>query len=226
MAQEGPLTPEKQLLKLIETPGAKGAGAQARKIKRGGLGLFSAGAWAGRLSFFKNSFGKWSRGGGGQPLSVRAVNRILILGIFAVFAYLITDITLSVADLDKEIDIGLDAKKITGSGGPSEESLLREVSFYLDQVRERDIFEMGRGSRDILMDDGKKVSEESLEKVRTLRLVGISWSKDPDAMIEDTDALRTFFVQVGDMVGDFKVLDISKDKVLLISGEGEKLELK
>ena len=58
-----------------------------------------------------------------------------------------------------------------------------------------------------------------------LRLAGISWSDDPDAMIEDTRTKRTLFVKRGGMIGKIKVQAIFKDKVVLFY-DGEEIELK
>ena len=94
-------------------------------------------------------------------------------------------------------------------------------------MRERDIFEIGyKPIEPPAVDEGDKLpSQKTLEATRNLNLVGISWSDDPDAMIEDTQALRTFFVKRGDYIGSIKVEAIFKEKVLL-SVDGEEVELK
>jgi len=38
----------------------------------------------------------------------------------------------------------------------------------------------------------------------SLKLVGISMSDNPDAMIEDTKLQKTYFVKMGSMVGDLR----------------------
>ena len=38
-------------------------------------------------------------------------------------------------------------------------------------------------------------SQRITELIKNLRLVGISWSADPDVMIEDTNMQRTFFLK-------------------------------
>ena len=67
---------------------------------------------------------------------------------------------------------------------------------------------------------------ETAEAVKSLALVGISWSKDPDAIIEDKAHQRTFFVKRGQMVGDnIKVEAVFKDHVVL-SLDGQEFELR
>jgi hypothetical protein len=55
--------------------------------------------------------------------------------------------------------------------------------------------------------------------------VGISWSDDPDVMIEDTKTQRTFFLKKGQMIDDIKLEAVFKDKVIL-NYLGEEIELK
>jgi hypothetical protein len=107
-----------------------------------------------------------------------------------------------------------------------ESSLLRAASYYLEKVRQRDIFKIGAAGRPAA---DERASREALSKIvelsQKLKLVGISWSDDPDAMIEDTKALRTFFIKRGQMIGDLKVQAIFKDKVILSYGT-EEVELR
>jgi type II secretory pathway component PulC len=56
--------------------------------------------------------------------------------------------------------------------------------------------------------------------------VGIAWSNDPDAMIEDTKTHRTFFLKKGQTIDEeIKVQAIFKDRVVL-SYKGEEIELR
>jgi type II secretory pathway component PulC len=64
-----------------------------------------------------------------------------------------------------------------------------------------------------------------MEMTQNLKLVGISWSNDPDAMIEDTKTTRTFFVKRGQMISEVKVKDIARDKVVL-TYDGEDIDLR
>ena len=73
---------------------------------------------------------------------------------------------------------------------------------------------------------GQVIGVSALSKeISHLKLVGISWSNNPDAMVEDTKALKTFFIKRGDMIGKFRVEAIFKDKIIL-SFEGEEVELR
>ena len=108
--------------------------------------------------------------------------------------------------------------------------LKKAVSYYLERVRDRDIFRMGSVRIMGTGDDGtqtvmKVTSSKVMEATQNLKLVGISWSSSPDAIIEDTKTTKTFFVKTGQMMGDVKVQAIFKDKVVL-SYSGEEMELR
>jgi hypothetical protein len=103
-------------------------------------------------------------------------------------------------------------------------ALKSSVSVYLEKIRQRDIFSLGERTASFVA-ESRGPSSRIISATENLKLVGISWSNDPDAMIEDKKALRTFFVKRGQMIGYVKVQAIFKDKVILSYG-GEEIELK
>ena len=93
MGQDENLTPEKQLLKLIEDPSPEKVKAEAQKRKKGKA--FSLDAFKGRLAFWK-SFAQGRRPAGDKPratfsfptLSFRKVNVLLRISILFLSLYL------------------------------------------------------------------------------------------------------------------------------------------
>lgn len=228
MAQERPLTPEKQLLKFIESSKLSTAGVHAQAARRQGMSFLNFGAWLGRVSFLKVRFEKWRRSFSLEQLDVKAVNRLLASLTALLIVYFFSSLLVSLFSLNKmpRLELKTAAGKIeTTLAEPS--GFKKAVSFYLDKVRERDIFTMGTTKKPALAQTGAKTgpSSKNPSVFENLKLVGISWSNDPDAMIEDSKALRTFFVKRGEMVGEAKVQAIFKDKVVL-SYNGEEFELK
>lgn len=227
MEQTRPPTAEKQLLELIESPKPKAPVLQAQTIKHQGLSLFSAGAWSSRLSFLKNNFRQWFKSDNfySSDAIIKTINRIFILIIAVLIIYLINSLSVAAASLKKVPDLKSDIQQEAAFANfetPSE--LTKVVSYYLEKVKQRDIFKMG-ARPSTSQAAVREPSYRVIEATKHLKLVGISWSRDPDAMIEDTKALRTFFVKRGGMVGDFKVQAIFKDKVVL-SYAGEEIELR
>lgn len=227
MLPEKPLTPEKQLLKLIEEPAAKNT-INLAAVKHHGLSLFSVSAWAGRGSFFKHRFQKWLKAPRLWRPDIKAINTILMAIAVVLGVSFIVNFSASVIKLKKSG--GLTFKTLDDSKhaeGVQEHAVFRKpVAYYLEKMAARDIFKMGVKKR-AAPEQGQVNSSASriLELTQHLKLVGISWSSDPDAMIEDTRALKTFFVKRGEMIGDIKVQAIFKDKVVLVYS-GEEIELK
>ncbi|MFA5356673.1 MAG: hypothetical protein WC301_04640 [Candidatus Omnitrophota bacterium] len=218
-------TPEKQLLRLIEdnkaAPGSKtGYGARIRR----GAGFLSSGVWLGRLSFLKD---KLKAGLTGRQrtsfLDIKVINNFLIACIFVLTVYVVFSFSFSWGDLDKLPGAGLNMQPASALSLDTDGlELKREVSFYLDKVENRDIFKMGPKNPAVAKGEP---SSKAIEATKHLKLVGISWSDNPDAMIEDSKAVRTFFLKRGQMIGDVKIVAIFKDKVVL-NYAGEDIDLK
>ena len=225
MAQERSLTPEKQLLKLIEEPKLKGE-VQARAIKRQGLSLVSFGAWIGRISFFSDWFGGLFKASGRNAFSFKIANNVLFLCVCALGVYFIYVIYAGISRLNKNPEF--EAREIQAQADSAAEEVVtaKSATYFLEKIRQKDIFRMGAKASASSVEAAKAEAPSKLaEAAQHLKLVGISWSADPDAMIEDTNATRTFFVKRGQTIGEFKVQAIFKDKVVLVY-DGEEIELR
>lgn len=223
MAEKGSPTPERELLKLIEEPGLSGK-SPSTKARLKFLSLFSPDALKARFSYLKLKF----KGGFSVKalthLEFRFVNRALELFIFVLLFYLISNLMISIVSLNKKSSLEFQIKKTAAAVFP-ETSLLKVSSYYLEKARARDIFKMGLGS----VSEAKDVSQVPVSKLaeaaQNLKLVGISWSEDPDVIIEDAKAGRAYFLKRGQTINDFIVKAVFKDKVVL-SYQGEEIELR
>jgi len=224
MAQERSLTPEKQLLKIIETSKMNSVGVHVQTSRRHSMSWLNFGAWLGRISFLKVRFEKWSRGFSLEQLDVKVANSVLGFLVTLLCLYFFGNLVVSLVNLSKtpRLESNTAVAKIETSF-PEPTGLKKAAAYYLDKVRERDIFTMG--SKKVEKSVDTSPTSKSLELAASLKLVGISWSNDPDAMIEDTKGLKTFFVKRGEMVGEARVQAIFKDKVILSLGN-EEFELK
>jgi len=156
-----------------------------------------------------------------NQLNIKAVNALLFILAFMFTVYYIKEISVSL-DKIKNINLGnLVGEKVSTKVSP-EESLLKPFLFYQEVIKSRDIFRMGQKSS---LDSPEVISSKAAEASQTLKMVGISWSDQPDAMIEDTKSGKTYFVKKGQMVGDFKVVAVYKDRVTLRYGE-ENIDLR
>jgi len=225
MLNEKPTTPEKQLLKLIEKPQDKGSLRKAA-VKYQGLSMFSLGALKGRLLFFKKKSRSAFGPEGLKGFDIRTLNTALKFFVLILSAYLIFDFVDSTNKLKKGIDLRpayarLPEDKPTVIGGIS-----KKAAYYLEKARQRDIFSMTKKSASVMDLMRKATASSASEATKHLALVGISWSGDPDVMIEDTRDQRTFFLKKGQMIDNaIKVEAVFKDRVILSYG-GEEVELR
>ncbi len=218
MAQERPLTPEKQLLKLIEDPKLKPTAFSTLAIKHQGLSLISFSAWMGRVYFLKDWFKRRFQGSAHQGFNVKIISNVLGICIFVLTIYFMSNLLASFINLKKVGNLLLEVKKEDSSLALPGEAFVskKTVSYFLEKIRQRDIFRMGQNKSVDAGVASRGPSSRIIEATQHLKLVGISWSEDPDAMIEDTLALRTFFVKRGGLVGEVKVQAIYKDKLIFL----------
>ncbi len=227
MAENKPVTPEQQLLKLIEgqgkpdATGAPGTNPATKKPKGRG---FSLAAVLGALSFWKRrakkkSFARRS------PFSIGEVNKALVAASLVLFVYVMFDAVASARNLQRPPNFAPMKERVTKSMKETVEPLA-ETSYYLQKVSARDIFREGKTAAPVQAAPEAVNTVETSEVVQGLALVGISWSSNPDAIIEDKSKQRTYFVKRGQDVGDgIKVEAIFKDHVV-VTYEDREYELR
>lgn len=232
MAEERLTTPEKQLLKLIEDP--KNESFSPRRIKYKGRSLFSLVALKGRLSFLKD---KLSSGFSlsAATFDIKIVNNVLMLCAVVLAIFLVGNLVTSIMDLNKIPELSLGAAASMEIGSKQEIALLNKLSYYLEKAKSRDIFKFGRFFQEALEDKVVKEAPPPVEEevgptkeeiiMDRFSLVGIAWSDDPDAMVEDTNTKKIYFVKRGDSIDTIKVQAILRDRVVLFF-EGEEVELR
>ena len=162
----------------------------------------------------------------GVSLNIKDANKALklcagALGIYLGVSFVIAEVNLKrIPRLAMEVKAGAEYK----SQEPA--SLLKEAFYYLNKVKARNIF------KPLSIKPKTETGTESLPAVelskviKELKLVGISYGKDPQAMIADTVTNRTNFYRPGDKIlGKAKVITISKEKVVVMY-EGKELPLR
>lgn len=227
MAQDKQLSPEKELLNLIEKPMAQSS-LQAATVKYHNQSLVSPGALKGRLAFLQNKFQDlWRKRDFVHQLDIGVLNQALKAGVIILGCYFCLNLFTSINEAKKDIHIAISEERAVELNSARSTSILKAVSYYLEKARERDIFKMGlRAPVPGTGIGARGPSEKVLEATQNLRLVGIAWSDDPDVMIEDTKLQRTLFLKKGQRIDNLIELKaVFKDKVVL-SFQGEEIELK
>ena len=108
------------------------------------------------------------------------------------------------------------------------EDRLRPAHEYREALTNRNPFELAASAAARALVTQPAASKESpLQKlVSKLNVVGINRGRVPEALIEDTETRRTYFVTVGDRINDMKVKAIDDDGVVLTyQGEDVRLPL-
>lgn len=150
---------------------------------------------------------KWSL----SELNLKLVNGLLAALLAALVIFLAADFIGSRPDLKKIYPKVSDlAANIPLNRGSI--SLLEPVSNYINASKKRDIF------NPLPVTSPEKLKENPsllIDLIKDLRLVGIYWSEDPEAMIENEKEKKTYFLKTGQIIKGVKIKAILKDRVIL-----------
>lgn len=230
MADKKQLTPEKRLLELIEKPETKEVRRTevAHKTRR----FFSWGAFKGRFSFFREKAKDGLSIKRKPSLTIRDINKILKICIAGLIVYLSWSSMKDYDALNEEVALDITKVPAIDKGEIESPLSLKKKSYYQEQVRKRNMFSFIPEKKPEVpvakeneKEEKKEVTPKIVELTKNLALVGISWSNNPEAMIEDREAKRTLFLKRGDIINNVRVQAIFKDKVIL-NYEGQELELR
>ena len=211
------LTPEEQLLKLIE----KGSEPETAKIKRRTRFFFSFRGLKNLKYFLGNGINRFLirlKAGLKEP-NLKVLNKVFLVLSAALLIYSIAGFIFDLPDVEKFYKKIQPVKEKRSL--PKLIAKDRPFLHYLEMVRRRNIF-----SPIVLKETEKpEIENKQLQEIAgALRLVGISWSREPIVMIENKNEKKTYFLKKGDRIIQFKVKDILKDRVIL-DYNGELIEL-
>lgn len=85
---------------------------------------------------------------------------------------------------------------------------LNPLGYYLDEIAGKDVFNPQRLAHIAPID-----ASTAEGPVSGLKLVGVDWGEQPIAMIEDTQAGKTYFVKKGDSMKNTRVVEVLRDRV-------------
>ena len=218
-------TAEEQLLRMIEGP--SGPQPQSAPKVSGGKTLSQG------LTSFKGWFEGWRvRFGRKRPAKDRGdtflgrlqiINRVFTLVLMALGIYLIVDWFILKPEAPM---IVIESSTGSTSVPPTTEPLKtasppHSLEDYQAALRLRNPFRLA-SARVVEKTTGKvETAAEKLEKlVSVLTVVGINRGDQPEALVEDAEARRTHFVQVGQQVNGLMIEAID-DRGVLVSYDGE-----
>ncbi len=228
MAESG-TSPEKELLKLIEQAG--GGSAPTAPIKKEAAAykvrqVLTVGGWQGRISFFSEKFKKIFSGGGIPAFEIKSVNKCLGFGVILLITIFVINFFTGLQKTNKILNIPLRLEADSAFALDIKPSILEPLSFYTDKVKTRNLFIMASQQPVIKEEEAKQTKQEEIKQLLTqVKLVGISWSDDPDVILEDLKAQSTVFMKKGQTINEMLIKEVFKDRIVL-SYKGEEADLR
>jgi len=213
MAHKGS-SPEEQLLNLIE----KGDGAKPERLREK-KSFPSSAAILTKLSPFTKLAGDAVKKIK-INLNLELANKILTVLCVLLVVYSIFDFIFNSKDVEKFYNKAAALKFIKQE--EKDIVTLRPFLYYLTLVQRRNIFSPVELVNAV--DQSKERKKALQDLIADLKMVGISWGEEPQAMIESKKTNQTYFLKKGETINGLKIEEILTNKVIL-SYEGEKGEL-
>jgi hypothetical protein len=207
-----PSTPEEKLLRLIESPLGKEQkeGPLKDKVKEApkpkGFNL------KGLLSLFRQKE---------KLLSVKNMNKALIWVSALLTVSALIHFGVNFMNFKKNID-GIEHLSYADTAR-AEKKITAKINMdeALRQIQSGNLFVPITYEREI------EISPDTQEAKKRLKLVGVIWSANPQAMVEDERDKRTYLVSAGESIaGGVLIKEIFRDKAVVVGVEGQEWELR
>lgn len=234
MVQRKP-TPEEQLLKLIEGGnGAVQTDAPASAPKSKSKSFASVGKIPGFLDYAKKLFAKSGTSfRPGIAFDIKNLNRVLLGLVAASAIFLVVDLLFFKPEQNNFLAQVSTSDAVFPGGTNVPEKISQDIATYKTSIQKRNPFlppdmvalpgpaDSGKSTGGGVPTIGTGSVSEALQGIK---LVGISWSDNPLALIEDVSTGRTYFLRKGQEMKGIKIQDISKEKVI-VTYQGQEGEL-
>lgn len=99
---------------------------------------------------------------------------------------------------------------------------MKPYDYYAQQIGKRVLFAPGIGKKKKGTFGAKSLNLQEI--MQNFTLIGIKMGENPQAIIEDKKAKKTYFLKRGDYLGEIEIGDIQKGKVIL-EYQGESFDL-
>jgi len=149
-----------------------------------------------------------------------ASGKVVKLVFFISLFYLIVSLVHPIFALKKIKLPRIDAKEKTviKKKMPQAKEAIKSYAFYSLGIKQRKIFS------NAAVDLEKPIGTASAELIKDINLVGIVSGENPQAIIEDKKAQKTYYLKKGQFIGQLQLEDILEGKIIL-SYEGQRYEL-
>ena len=203
-------TPEEKLLKIIE-----GKQAIDKPIERD---VKKQKARIGRRRFFSSlkNIQLMDLKPQSAALTLHLTNRILVVAAIVLVGVFGFDFVRDKVNLKRNFALVTGVPELTKDDKIEPFVSTANFAAVLKEARKRNIFTLTPEAK-----EEKKTVVKSREKVTDLKLVGILWSNNPQAMVEDTKSGKTYLLNNGVQIKRWKIKNIYQDRVVLSGDEGE-----
>ena len=206
------MTPELKLLKIIESPGSAKRKIPM-EIKNQAFSIKELGNWFKGLHIDKNTL---------KSISLLSINKAMIVLCVILTAFFVFNYITGRANLTKRLNqVKTEA---TAYSTDEENRSFPEVAIskVMELAKKNNMFTF------LPVSSGRKSAgtQELSQEAGDLQLVGILWSNNPQAMIENKKEQKTYLLNSGDKLGAFKVNKIFKDKVVMLNQDGDEWDLR
>lgn len=146
-------------------------------------------------------------------------NIIIVIFIFASF-YLAYSLVYSLVLVKTfKIPVIVQSQKIQPEEKTQEKKEIPSFEFYSREIENRQIFNSPAAAQ-----ENKAIAAVTNDLLKDINLVGIIAGENPQAIIEDKKAQKTYYLRKGQFIEEYEITDIQEGKVILINNE-QKYEL-
>lgn len=205
-------TPEERLLKIIEKKGTS-VDSGEKEIQRQKANLERK-RWF--FSFKNMRFPDLSL----EPpaFTFQFVNKMLIIAAILFTLIFVFDFLRDKVSLRKHFTLVTGVPTIPEAEAKKGSGPKISLATALKETRTRNMFTL---TPETIFEEKREKEEKIRKDIRDLKLVGILWSNNPQAMVEDVKNSKTYLLSVGDQINRWKVSKIDRDKVVLSGEDGE-----
>lgn len=153
-------------------------------------------------------------------VTIFSVRNIIIYILVIALLYLISSLAYSIVSIKTfKMPVIVSSRKIPREEKIQEKKEIPSLEFYSKEIENRQIFNSPAAAQ-----ENKAGAAVTNDLLKNLNLVGIIAGENPQAIIEDKKAQKTYYLRKGQFIEEYEIIDIREGKVVLINN-GQKYEL-